>query len=123
MTKDIAIHQWFSSFGIPAYKSDNVPTNAEFPYLTYNLVVSAFEEGQVGITANLWHYGNLEVPANQKADEISKAIANGGVMLDCDEGRIWIKRGSPWCQNIRDSDDIRINRRYLNFVFEYLTFY
>lgn len=123
MTKAAAIHNFFKSFGIPAYKSDNVPEEAGFPHLTYDVVTSAFEEGQVGITVNLWYYGDEEKPANDKVNEISKRIANGGVMLSCDEGVIWVKRGSPWCQHIRDENDIKINRRYLNFIFEYLTFY
>ena len=123
MTKSAAIHAFFNSFGIPAYKSDNVPEDAVFPWITYEMATSAFEEGEVSITVNLYYYGMSEKPANDKVDEISKAMGLSGIIVDCDEGKIWIKRGSPWCQHIRDEADPYINRRYMNFTLEYMTYY
>ena len=34
MTKDKALHAWFSQF-LPAYPTSNVPDDAVFPWLTY----------------------------------------------------------------------------------------
>lgn len=123
MTKEAAIHAFFNSFGIKAFKSSNVPEDVVFPYLTYDLTTSAFDEGDVSISVNLWYYGEGEKPVNAKANEISKALSHGGAILDCDEGKVWIKRGSPWCQHIRDEADPKINRRFLNFTIEYMTYY
>ena len=123
MTESAAIHDFFNGFGIPAYKSDNVPEDAVFPWLTYEMSTSAFESGEVSITVNLYYYGLSEKPANDKVEEISKSISRGGVILNCDNGVIWVKRGSPWCQHVRDDEDPYINRRYMNFTLEYLTFY
>lgn len=38
MTKDKALHAWFSQF-LPSYPTSNVPEDATFPWLTYELMV------------------------------------------------------------------------------------
>ncbi len=121
MTKAAALYQFFSSFGMTAYTSTSVPEDAVFPYLTYELIISAWEAGEVGLTVNLWFYTESEKIPNTKADEISRAIGLGGKILPCDGGYIWLKRGSPWCQSLSDETSPTIKRRYINITAEYLT--
>lgn len=121
MTKEAALHSFFNSFSIPGYPSSAVPEDAVFPWLTYDLTTSAWDGGEVGLTVNLWYYTTDEAPPNAKARELSERIGMGGIMVSCDGGGIWLKRGSPWCQNLRDDADPNIKRRYLNITAEYLT--
>ena len=121
MTKAAALHRFFSSFGMTAYTVTSVPEDAIFPYLTYGLITSAWEAGEVGLTVNLWFYTESEKIPNTKADEISRAIGLGGKILPCDGGYIWLKRGSPWCQSLSDETSPTIKRRYINITAEYLT--
>jgi hypothetical protein len=121
VTKDKALHAWFQSFGVPFYPASSVPNDVLFPYGTYELITSAWDEGEVGLTVNLWYYTESEAIPNTKAQEISNAIGMGGTLVPCDGGAIWIKRGSPWCQNLRDDSAPNIKRRYLNITAEYLT--
>lgn len=121
MTKAAALHQFFSSFGMTAYTATNVPDDVTFPYLTYELVTSAFDEGEVSLTVNLWFYTESEAIPNAKAEEISRVIGRGGKIIRCDGGYIWLKRGSPWCQSLSDETSPTIKRRYLNVTVEYLT--
>lgn len=126
MTKAEALYAFFSSFGIPAYASSAVPEDAVFPWLTYDLSTSAWDGdngSEVSLTVNLWYYTTSEAAPNAKADELSKAIGYGGKLLPCDEGVIWLKRGSPWCQSLHDDSDSMIKRRYINITAEYMTFY
>ena len=44
-----------------------------------------------------------------------------GATIPCDGGFIWLKRGSPWCQNLQDDTDQNIKRRYINVTAEYMT--
>lgn len=120
MTKDKALHAWFSQF-LTAYPASSVPDDAVFPWLTYELITGAWDSGEIGLTVNLWYYTTQEAEPNAKAHEISDAIGLGGVFVPCDDGAIWIKRGSPWCQNVRDDSDTNIKRRYLNITVEYIT--
>lgn len=127
MTKDKALHAWFQSFGIPFYPASSVPSPPKepegviLPYGTYELITSAWGEGEVGLTINLWYYTESEAVPNAKAQEISDTIGMGGVLVPCDEGAIWLKRGSPWCQNLTYDEDPNVKRRYINLTAEYLT--
>lgn len=121
MTKAAALYKFFSSFGMPAYAASSVPDDVIFPYLTYELITSAWGGEEVGLTVNLWFYTTSEAIPNAKAQELSNAIGLGGVMLPCDGGAIWLKRGSPWCQSLKDETSPTIKRRYLNVTAEYLT--
>lgn len=120
MTKAQALQAWFEQF-LPAYTSASVPEDVVFPWLTYDAVFSAFGEEKVTITVNLWYYTESEALPNAKAEEISKAIGLGGAILKCDDGYIWLTRGSPFCQSIKDDSDPHIKRRYINISAEYLT--
>lgn len=120
MTKEAALQAFFQRF-LPSYAASAVPEDVKFPYLTYELITSAWEEGEVGLTVNLWYYTTSEAAPNAKVREISQAIGMGGVQVPCDGGSIWLKRGSPWCQSLTDDTDPRIKRRYLNVSTEYHT--
>ena len=120
MTKGAALQAFFSRF-MDAYAASAVPDDVVFPYLTYELTTSAWDGGEVGITVNLWFYTTGEAVPNAKAQELSDAIGYGGVTLPCDGGFIWLKRGSPWCQNLQDDTDQNIKRRYINVTAEYMT--
>ncbi len=121
MTKGQALHAFFSGFGMSAYAASAVPDDVVLPYLTYELVTSAWEGGEVAIAVNLWFHTESEAKPNAKVNEISEAIGLGGVQIRCDGGAIWLKRGSPWCQSLGDAASKDIKRRYLNITAEYLT--
>lgn len=120
MTKGAAIYNFFSQF-MTFYATTSIPDDVVFPYGTYDLVIDAWDGGEVSMTANLWFYTTSEAIPNAKAQEISEALGDGGALLRCDEGYVWLKRGSPWCQNLADDTAINIKRRYLNITAEFLT--
>jgi hypothetical protein len=119
-TKAAAIYRLLNDFGIPAYASSAVPEDAEFPYITYDLVVGAWDTGEISLPFNVWYRTDSEAEPNAKVQEISERIGIGGVFLLCDGGAMWIKRGEPWCQSMTDTDD-KIKRRYLNLTIEFAT--
>ena len=120
MTKAAAIHNFWSSFGLPAYEESSVPNEAEFPYITYQLVTSSFEN-EIILTASLWYRGSSWVEINKKTEEISKNIGLCGKFIACDNGKIWLKRGSIFAQSMGDSKDSLIKRKYINLSAEYFT--
>ncbi len=120
MTKDKALHAWLSQF-LSAYPASNVPDDAGFPRLTYDFVNGAWDSGEIALTVNIWYYTEGEAVPNAKAQEIAEAIGMGGVFVPYDGGAMWIKRGSPWCQNIADESDKNVKRRYINITVEYLS--
>ena len=119
MTKAAAIFQFWGRF-LSAYEENSVPTEAKFPYITYQVVTDSFEN-EVQMTASLWYRSDSWKDINAKTEERSKAIGMGGIMLDCDGGKIWVKRGTPFAQNMGDESDNLIKRKYLNITAEFLT--
>lgn len=122
MTPEAAIYQFLSGFGIPAYASTSVPDQAEFPYITYDLVIGEWMQGEVNMPVNVWYYTESEAIPNAKVRQISDAIGIGGVTLRCDGGMLWLKKGSPWAQAVTIEGEMeKVKRRYVNINIEFLT--
>ena len=121
MTAENALHTFFSGFGIPAYERCRVPVGAELPYLTYDVKLASFGDQPVGLTVELWYRTEDNSVPNAKARQLGAAVGRGGVLLPCDGGGIWLKKGEPFCQSISDPTDARLNRRYINITAEYIT--
>ena len=120
MTKAAAIYQFWSSFGLTAYEENTVPTDAAFPYITYQLVTDSFDS-EVATTASLWYRSESWAGINAKTEAISQKISRGGKIISCDGGAIWLKRGQPFAQNMGDESDDLIKRKYLNITAEFMT--
>lgn len=116
MTKNKAIFTWFNQF-MTFYRDTAVPADAEYPYGTYSYTDDSFtgdSGGQAAITVNLWFRTGSEATPDGMAQTIAQTIGYGGTVIACDEGYIWIKKGSPWCQSLTDSTDPAVKRRYIN---------
>ena len=122
MTPEAAVYTFLSSFGIPAYAASSVPDQATFPYLTYDLVIGEWGQPEVNMPVNVWYRTDSEALPNAKVREISKAIGMGGVLLHCDGGALWLKKGSPWAQAMTvEGEDEKVKRRYVNINIEFMT--
>lgn len=121
MTPEAAIYQFLSGFGIPAYTSTSVPDDAAYPYLTYDLVIGGeWNSGEVSMPVNVWYRTESEAAPNSKVRQMGAALHGGGVQVPCDGGVLWIKKGSPWAQAVREEGDNMVKRRYVNLDIEYL---
>lgn len=120
MTKAAAIYQFWSGFGLTAYEENTVPTDADFPYVTYQLVTDSFDR-EVAATASLWYRSESWTAINAKTEEISKKIGASGKKIAVDGGGIWIKRGQPFAQNMGDESDDLIKRKYINISIVFIT--
>ena len=122
-TKAAALYDFWSSFVLPAYEENSVPTGDEapfFPYITYSVATDSFG-AEILLGASLWYRGSSWRDANAKAEEISDTIGGGGVFLKCQGGAIWLKRGTPFAQSMSDPEDSLIKRKILNVTAEFLT--
>ena len=121
MTKAAALHSFFGGFGLTAYEENSVPDDAVFPYLTYSLTTDSFSGYPSTITISLWYRSTSWTAANAKCEEISVAIGLGGQLIECDGGRIWIKRGQPFANSMGDVNDELIKRKIIDVGADYLT--
>ena len=120
MTKAAAIYQFWNSFGLKAYEENTVPDDADFPYITYQLVTDSFDY-EIPLTASIWYRSESWTDINAKTEEVSQKISRGGKIIPCDGGAIWLKRGQPFAQSMGDESDNLIKRKYLNITAEYMT--
>lgn len=125
MTKEAALFNFWSSFGLTAYEENTVPSaddseNAPaFPYLTYQVATGDIG-AEIALSASLWYRSSSWLDVNNKARQIEKKIGQCGIVLLCDGGAMWIKRGTPFAQNMSDPDDA-IRRKYINISVEFFT--
>lgn len=121
MTKEAAIFQFWGQF-LPAYEENIVPTGKDapkFPYITYQVVTDNFD-AEVPMTASVWDESMSWSNINKIVSDISETIGDG-LFIKCDGGKIWIKKGTPFAQNMGDESNDMIRRKYLNITAEFLT--
>lgn len=121
MTKEAAIFQFWGQF-LPAYEENIVPTGKDapkFPYITYQVVIDNFDS-EVPMTASVWDESTSWSNINRIVNNISETIGDG-LFIKCDGGKIWIKKGTPFAQNMGDESNDLIRRKYLNITAEFLT--
>lgn len=123
MTKEAAIHAFFSSFGLDAYLDAFLPTNGdsapEYPYITYSLSADS-DLGRVPITARVYYRSESWLDINEKVRSISQAVGQGHV-IECDEGGIIIRKGTPFAQTYSDPSDDMVRGKILMFDILYAT--
>ncbi len=120
MDKWQAQHQFWSSFGIPAYEENSVPKGAEFPYITYQAVSSGFE-AILTVSASVWTRTTSWTQADAKADEIERYIRSMGCP-EIDGGRYRVYIGdTTFAQSMGDPNDDQIKRKLLTVTFEFMT--
>lgn len=121
MTPEAAIYQYLNEFGIPAYAATATPSDAEFPYITYDLVLGDWLSGEVNMPVNVWYRTDSEAEPNAKVRQIANSLGLSGITILCDNGMLWLKKGSPWAQAVRvEGEDDKVKRRYINVNVEYL---
>lgn len=122
MTPEAAVEKFLERFGVNVYAAAATPHDAEFPYLTYDLVMGEWGDQEVNMAVNLWFRTDSERVPNAKVREMAEEIGLGGVTVPCDNGMLWFKKGSPWAQSVRvEGEDEKVKRRYVNVNIEYLT--
>ena len=124
MDKAQALHHFWSSFGIPAYDENTLPTGDDIPsppYITYAVAEGALG-GVILLSASVWYRSTSWVAISQKVAEIGDYLASGGYHIEkLDHGYLWMVQGTPFAQRMSDPEDDMLRRYYLNVKAEYLT--
>lgn len=118
MDKIQALNAFWNQFGLIAYDASSVPSGAPYPYITYDVSISDFDE-PVQENVSIWYRDTSWANATRKMDEIGHTIGRGGVMLPYEGGAIWLTKGSNFAQRMSDEDDT-IKRYVLQVMLEYM---
>jgi hypothetical protein len=98
-----ALNSFWNSFSIPAYVEDNVPNDAQFPYITYTVAEPDWGN-PASIQARVWYKDTSRVGINSKVSDIKQAIGEGK-SIKTDTGYVVIYRDINFAQN-QPYDDI-----------------
>lgn len=120
MTKAEAMQEFWSLFGLPAYEESCVPAGAEQPYLTYEFVSGASMD-ECAMYATLWYRSGSWVEVNRLTEDISHVLGCGGLLLACDDGRLWVRRGEPFAESVREKNDSGIRKKRVRILVAFLT--
>lgn len=102
-----ALYEFWSGFGIPAYRPGRVPTGAEYPYITFDAVAGEFGSRTV-LVAHNWHKApGATTAAADILDAIARKIPNSGFILPVD-GRGYLviyRNGGEFQSYVQDEED------------------
>lgn len=118
MQKEMALHTFWSSFGVPAYDESTVPEDAEIPRITYSVQTDSFNR-PVSLTASIWDRSKSWQRVTGIKDLIGVAVGYGGTTVNYEGGMVWIKPRTPFAQRMSDPDD-SIRRIVLNLEAEFI---
>ena len=122
MDKAQAIHEFWSSFDLPAYDESSVPDNAVMPYITYNVVTDGLDS-VLPLHGSLWYRTTSWEGISKKAEDIAQALGENGYLIKkIDDGYVWMQKGRPFAQRMTDEDE-QVRRIYINVTAEFLTAY
>ena len=116
------LNNFWSGFGVPAYDENSVPDEQYrvFPHITYDVVIGDTMD-ETAMSASIWTRSSTWTTAVALYDEVNNALKNGGKVMPCDGGGIWIKKASPWVQRMGDSSDNSVRRIFMNISVEFLS--
>ena len=120
MNKYQALHDFWSSFDLPAYDTHSVPAGTKLPYLTYSVSVGAIDE-PVFMSVSLWYRSDSWAEIDSKANEIEARLGTGGEVLKLDNGRLFLFRGTPFARRLNDMNDTKIKQIFINIGAEFFT--
>ena len=98
-----ALKAFYSGFNLPAYSEDDVPDDAQLPYITYSVTVPRFPDAATH-QARVWYRDTSPSKAYAKADEIVAAIGSG-LLLD---GGVCLRPGTPLMQKQPSEETMQI---------------
>lgn len=110
-----ALSEFYNSFGIPAYMELNVPEDAERPYITYSLVETEWQQPSTHY-ARVWYRDEGNAAILAKVDEIKAAIGTGA-KIECDDGYVVIRPGTPFAQIQIEDNDSNQQNAYNKFAY------
>lgn len=120
MTKEEALHKFWSSFGLTAYDENSVPKDAQLPYIRYQCNISEFGD-DIGLTATLWCRTSSWRPLSNKIEEIYDTIGLGGITIPFNGGILWVKRAVPFSSRLKSQADETVLGVIVNIRVEFIT--
>ena len=116
----IALYNFFSSFGLPAFPEYSVPDEAQLPYITYQLIEPDWDDGGT-FYARVWYRTTTYTAINAKLDQIKAAVGEAVSLPVESGGAVYLMKGTPFIQYMPMEGDDTLKVAYLNFNIQAIT--
>lgn len=110
----IALYEFFSSFGIPAFVEYTEPDGTPAPYITYELAEPDWKSRHP-LHARVWYRSTSFTEIAQKVDEIRYAIGEG-VSIKTESGAVYLWVDDNWTQFQPMEGDTTLKCAYLSLI-------
>ena len=104
-----ALSKWLAQFGLPVYLAQDIPDEAELPYITIPLTEPEWRQ-QASFYIQVWYRTKSNVEPLGKADEIAGTIGEG-IRIPFVGGTVVLWPASPLIQMLVDGD---VRSAYIN---------
>lgn len=121
MTKEQALHRFWSRFGIPAYDENSVPDDASLPYISYEVSIPSDFLQSASLSASLFYHDTSWEAISTKAEEIRALIGYGGHTENYTGGRLWVKRPTGTFAQRMAAEIDTVRRMVLNIEVDFLS--
>ncbi|MBR0090233.1 MAG: hypothetical protein IJP92_00825 [Lachnospiraceae bacterium] len=125
MTKEQAIHNFWSSFGWRAIDEQSAyddRMDIQYPFISYSVSVASLDE-PVSVSADLWDRSTSWKDVTDKAEEIAKYVRDMSP-IPLDEGYLFITKGVPFAQRMAEDTGLAdVRRIHINLTIEFFTSY
>lgn len=108
-----ALEAFFGGFGLDVWPEDNVPLDAETPYITVRLVAPGWRSDGTPFYARVWYRDFNYDAINAKVDEIRDAIGEGA-SIPTESGAVYIWAEDNFCQYQPFAGDVTLKCAYLS---------
>lgn len=121
MTVREALFQFWSSFSVPAFEENSVPSGGDFPgfpYITFPMVESSFGDDS-HIFVSVWTRSPSWESAIIITDAIKDRLKDGGIYVHYDGGAVCITMGTPFSRGMGDPNDSEVKRMLLDVTLHF----
>lgn len=118
MDSEQALDSFWNSFGVPAWDENTVPDDAPFKKITYEIITNEFGVPTT-TTVSIYDRSDGWKSVTDIFHLVKDRLKNGGVTIQSNDGIIWLKPGTPFCQRFGDVNDT-VRRLIVNIEIEYL---
>lgn len=121
MTVREALFQFWSSFSVPAYEENSVPSGEDFPgfpYITFPMVESGFGDDS-HIFVSVWTRSPSWETAIEITDAVKTRLKDGGTFVRYDGGAVCITKGVPFSRGTGDPNDDQVKRMLLDVTLHF----
>lgn len=110
---------WQDATGLIAYEENSVPDDAVLPYCTYQTIIDGLDSAVFPL-GHIWDRSLSWTRLDSCLKAIDAHIGHG-LLIELDEGRMFICKGTPFAQRRTEEDNSDVKGYEIQLQIEFFT--